>query len=888
MLSNKSEYAFASIIDRYVDFELFHYSHPDSSENQKYEQRLGKSIIELACIVKASMLKDVDEKEVSTIFPSIYSVFKSFIVSSFNKTDAYRNVKFGKSFLETDADADGVVLSLFMITIAKISRDNLTAIINLLIKYIPSELPNDSANFKTILQEYVQSNKLPLPKYEVISIDGPNHKQTFTVSCLAGDAEFVGEGASKRKAEQNAAQVACDFYNCSPKSISISDSSDKNYFQSPPKKFHSDKVNAAFGFPKSTNLVQAFIPPRLRKELGVGMSSNRRLATVGSFYIMYIKALCVLECALSGKIADGNAILLASEKTSNVNLSMIFRTNLINKIDLPFVSHDDYNTLSYQVDCVQALFGMHCFEMLLKDNSRDFIETDALSWLKKTFHDALRAKVKPKENLISIVVRKLQRIGFTTRVFSIENTWGLRVDHIRTGGCYELYLEKLANKDTKAEVVNHLAGQLLKAVDRFEGSYLQAPKTSEAIQTQRSIVNYLLNNTIEDNKENDEVINLINEQKNESDSLGVLTVEELANEWSNESLSLLTKAKVLYRLHESMWGSSTNLTEFDYCYLPAVFESFAGVEPISIADIIFDIDKSNVDDNQAVEQALASSVFQEVQKPKPKIHSQNKPEFKSAEISNKDILDLEQYSLLSLDELEEIWENRLFEFEFKEEAAAVLSLIRYERGIDFKAVHYLELCKSELINNLDLPSFANSASRKACEGIDEHSIREIRIATNEKKTLKLKTKLDTEWTIAPKSSFKPDTKDERVFTNSRRVNRIGQREFRQNLINIWGGGCCISGSITTSALDAAHIAPYRGEKDNDVRNGLLLRADLHRLFDEFLIAINPDDLTIRISPDIDDATYSQFEGKVVEPRAGHEISQAALQYHWLYFIEQQG
>ncbi len=44
MLSEKSEYAFASIIDGYVDFELFHYSHPDSNENQKYEQRLGKSI----------------------------------------------------------------------------------------------------------------------------------------------------------------------------------------------------------------------------------------------------------------------------------------------------------------------------------------------------------------------------------------------------------------------------------------------------------------------------------------------------------------------------------------------------------------------------------------------------------------------------------------------------------------------------------------------------------------------------------------------------------------------------------------------------------------------------------------------------------------------------
>lgn len=668
MLSKENEYAFASLIDGYVDFELFHYSHPDSSEYQKYEQRLGKSIVELACIIKASTLKDVDEKEVSVIFPSVYSVFKSFIVNSFIKTDTYQNTKFGNSFLETGADR--VVLSLFMITLAKISKDNLTNIISLLTEYIPSQLPNDSANFKTILQEFTQGNKLTLPKYEVVSIDGPDHEQTFKVSCLAGSKEFVGEGASKKKAEKNAALAACVFFKCSPKPISISDSSDKNYFQSPSKTFINDKVSAAFGFPKGKNLIQAFVPPRHRKELGV--SSNRRLATVGSFYIMYIKALCILKCAVSGNIADGNAIVLASEKTSNVNLKIIFSTNLLNKSDLPFISHDDYNALSYQVDCVQALFGMHCFEMLFSDHSREFLETEALSWLKKTFHDALRAKVKPKENLISIVVRKLQEIGFTTRIISINDTWGLRLDHIRTGGSYELYLEKLANKYTKAEVVNHLAGQLLKAVDRFEGSYLHASRTTEATQIQRSIVNYLLSNTIEDNKNNDEVVNLINSQQNESDLLGASTFDELAAEWGNAHISLLTKAKVLYRLHEGMWGSNTNLTELDYCYLPAVFESFAGIEPVSIMDIIFDIDESKVADKKAVEQVLPSLDIQDEQEQRPKITPKNKPVLKSTTVLNKDSLNLEQYRSLSIDELEGIWANRLFEFDFEEEAAAVL------------------------------------------------------------------------------------------------------------------------------------------------------------------------------------------------------------------------
>ena len=136
--------------------------------------------------------------------------------------------------------------------------------------------------------------------------------------------------------------------------------------------------------------------------------------------------------------------------------------------------------------------------------------------------------------------------------------------------------------------------------------------------------------------------------------------------------------------------------------------------------------------------------------------------------------------------------------------------------------------------------------------------------------------------ITNDDSFVITNTDERSFSVTKIANRIGQSHFRKQLIDLWKG-CSISGCKTLSALDAAHIAPYRGEKDNDIRNGLLLRADLHRLFDAFLISINPDNLTVHISPKISDPTYNQFEGVKIQLEEEYKLSEAALQYHWFYF-----
>lgn len=61
---------------------------------------------------------------------------------------------------------------------------------------------------KTMLQEYLQSRKKPLPVYEIVSITGEAHQQIFNIVCKVESYDFVAEGigSSKRRAEQEAAK----------------------------------------------------------------------------------------------------------------------------------------------------------------------------------------------------------------------------------------------------------------------------------------------------------------------------------------------------------------------------------------------------------------------------------------------------------------------------------------------------------------------------------------------------------------------------------------------------------------------------------------------------------------------------------------------------------
>lgn len=123
--------------------------------------------------------------------------------------------------------------------------------------------------------------------------------------------------------------------------------------------------------------------------------------------------------------------------------------------------------------------------------------------------------------------------------------------------------------------------------------------------------------------------------------------------------------------------------------------------------------------------------------------------------------------------------------------------------------------------------------------------------------------------------------DARERTVAQIVQRRGQAEFRRELLVAYEGRCAVSDCDAEQALEAAHIRPYRGAQTDLVENGLLLRADLHTLFDVGLIAFEPESLTILLAPGLNSTSYSSMSGiRLRVPK--HEALQpspAALQAH---------
>lgn len=70
------------------------------------------------------------------------------------------------------------------------------------------------------------------------------------------------------------------------------------------------------------------------------------------------------------------------------------------------------------------------------------------------------------------------------------------------------------------------------------------------------------------------------------------------------------------------------------------------------------------------------------------------------------------------------------------------------------------------------------------------------------------------------------------------VIRQGQAAFRRRLLEAYGRKCAITGCEIEDILEAAHISPYKGKRTDPVNNGLLLRADIHTLFDRGLIKVD--------------------------------------------------
>lgn len=103
--------------------------------------------------------------------------------------------------------------------------------------------------------------------------------------------------------------------------------------------------------------------------------------------------------------------------------------------------------------------------------------------------------------------------------------------------------------------------------------------------------------------------------------------------------------------------------------------------------------------------------------------------------------------------------------------------------------------------------------------------------------------------------------DQRRIVMAQQVRREQQGRFRNELLEAYSGACAISGTNVPEVLQAAHINPYRGRGSQVVSNGILLRADLHLLYDAHLISVEPDSLSVSLSERLARSTYLQYNGR---------------------------
>ncbi|GHD15872.1 hypothetical protein GCM10007147_03750 [Nocardiopsis kunsanensis] len=80
--------------------------------------------------------------------------------------------------------------------------------------------------------------------------------------------------------------------------------------------------------------------------------------------------------------------------------------------------------------------------------------------------------------------------------------------------------------------------------------------------------------------------------------------------------------------------------------------------------------------------------------------------------------------------------------------------------------------------------------------------------------------------------------------------RRGQGSFRKRLLKHFGEKCAFAGPTPPQALDAAHLYSYAANGEHHTSGGLLLRRDLHKLFDLGLIAVNPKNKKLDISEEL--------------------------------------
>lgn len=119
--------------------------------------------------------------------------------------------------------------------------------------------------------------------------------------------------------------------------------------------------------------------------------------------------------------------------------------------------------------------------------------------------------------------------------------------------------------------------------------------------------------------------------------------------------------------------------------------------------------------------------------------------------------------------------------------------------------------------------------------------------------------------------------------------RRGQPRFRKALMILYNSTCIVSKCEITPILEAAHVMPHSKSVNYNLSNGLILRSDLHTLFDASLLAINPKTMKVHLNPILlKDSLYSKYQQIDIGKRLkdlhyNYSLNREGLDWRWEVF-----
>ena len=195
------------------------YAYENKTQSNEKLEYLGDSILEfISSKFLYNNYKELKEGEMTKV--RAYAVCEDSLYQVAVQNDFSDFLYLGKSEKSSNSDKKAILADSVEAVIAAIYLDsNIENAEEFILKNIKEQLEYarkhvGTKDYKTVLQEMLQSNGVVTIKYNIIKEEGPDHNKKFTaeVEC-DGNKLAIGEGRSKKNAEMEAARKAIDLLN---------------------------------------------------------------------------------------------------------------------------------------------------------------------------------------------------------------------------------------------------------------------------------------------------------------------------------------------------------------------------------------------------------------------------------------------------------------------------------------------------------------------------------------------------------------------------------------------------------------------------------------------------------------------------------------------------